>query len=167
MAILESRVLVGQEVGQEFLDRVKPLPSPPPFVIACHLFDFAIGSSILKADHEQWLSVVAAPYLNDNAAATFQLLGTASRSGSASFNQKLSERRLQAVLDFLTKKPRNVPIFKLVTSAAVGELLGERAGQRDGTEDPLLRAVTILMFIVDARQVDDGTRQTIVASVRS
>jgi hypothetical protein len=159
MALLENRV--GFE-GQEILDRVKPLPANPPFVIACHLFDFAIGSSFLKPDHQQWLTEVCAPYLNNNDQATFQVVAMTSRSGTASFNQKLSERRLQMVLDFLAKPPRGVSLRKLVTSAAVGELLAERAHEADGSEDPLMRAVTILMFSIDARLFDAGTRQSLL-----
>jgi outer membrane protein OmpA-like peptidoglycan-associated protein len=160
MAILENRV--GDE-GQEILDHVKPLPANPPFVIACHLFDFAIGSSFLKPDHQKWLTEVGGRFLNNNEQATFQAVAMTSRSGAAAFNQRLSERRLQMVLDFLAKPPRSVSLNKLVSSAAVGELLAARANERDGSEDRLMRAVTILMFNLDPRLLVSGTAQTMVA----
>jgi outer membrane protein OmpA-like peptidoglycan-associated protein len=129
-----------------------------PFVIMAMLFDFVIGSAFLRRDHQDWLRDVAAPFLNGNPNATFILHGFASRSGASSFNQQLSQKRLDAVLNFLTAPPLSVPRQKNVFNEAVGERAGEIAGQADGTEDKLLRAVAVELWFIDVRRATQQFR---------
>lgn len=144
MAVLENRA-------------TNPLNNKP-IVIFGHLFDFRIGSAILRDDHREWLESVAAPFLNGSPEATFLLHGFASRSGAANVNQRISEQRVDSVLTFLTSQPQGVAAEKNVANEAVGESAGERAGQRDGTEDSLLRAVTVELWSIDLRTVTRGIR---------
>ncbi|HEY7677280.1 MAG TPA: hypothetical protein VIG69_09420 [Candidatus Methylomirabilis sp.] len=122
-----------------------------PLVIFGHLLEFGIGSAVLRRDHRDWLESVAAPFLKGNQQGSFVLVGFASRSGAANFNQQLSEQRVRAVLRFLTTPPRNVNPFQNAASGGVGERAGERAGQADGTEDSLLRAVLVELWSIDVR----------------
>src|SRR5262245_27872325 len=130
-----------------------------PIVIFGHLSDFAIGSATLLKDHRDWLTTVAAPFLNGNDQATFVLHGFASRSGAADRNQRLSEKRLVRVFEFLTSAPRSVRPSKNAFNEAVGELAGALAGQADGTEDSLLRAVTVELWSIDVRGLTAGVRK--------
>jgi outer membrane protein OmpA-like peptidoglycan-associated protein len=129
-----------------------------PLVIFAMLFDFSIGGAFLKADHKEWLRNIAAPFLNGNPNSTFNMHGFASRSGSAAFNQALSERRLRSVLNFLTSPPHSVSSQKNFFNESVGELAGELAGQADGSEDELLRAVLVELWSIDIRSVTSQFR---------
>src|SRR5262245_48838225 len=61
------------------------LADPP--VIFGWLFDFAVGSAFLRTDHREWLKSVAVPFFDRHPEGTYVLMGSASRSGSASFNR--------------------------------------------------------------------------------
>ena len=126
------------------------------FVIFGHLFDFQIGSAVLRDDHEEWLSSVAAPFLNGNPESTFVTFGLASRSGTAKRNEILSEQRINSVLTFLTTL--GVASDKNVSNQVVGERAGQRAGQRDGTEDKLLRAVSVQLWSINLRTITEGVQ---------
>src|SRR5262245_33446351 len=99
------------------------LPDPP--VLFGWLYDFAIGSAFLRQDHRDWLDKVAVEFLNRHPESTFLLIGSASRSGSAAFNEKLSGYRIEAVFNRLISKgvPRskNVPFNETQHGRPAGE----------------------------------------------
>lgn len=114
------------------------------------LFNFAIGSRILRFEHKLWLDRVAIPFLKANAGRTVTLAGLASRSGNADFNQRLSEDRERAVKDYLTK--HGIGRNRFEDEFGMGEKLAEDMGEADGTEDAMFRAVKVFLFFDDASE---------------
>jgi hypothetical protein len=108
------------------------------------LFNFDIDDAAVKPEHQQALEQDVLPLLAIRGA-RIRLRGTASRSGAASYNQQLSQRRVNAVRDFLIKNGAVLTQFD--TSAAVGEDDAKAAGQADGSEDPRFRAVLVTVLI--------------------
>ena len=89
-------------------------------VIKARLYDFRTGSATLQPEHKAWLNNMVATakrgrYFMD-------VIGYASKTGSASLNQKLSEDRVNSVLSYLQGKSFNPPTRHL-------EFLGEGAYQ--------------------------------------
>jgi hypothetical protein len=72
-----------------------------PFIFAAfRLEDFDVGSAAPKIFHEVFLGHYA-KIMNDIPGSTFDILGTASRTGSAAFNKALSQHRADNVRDEL------------------------------------------------------------------
>lgn len=115
-------------------------------VIELRLCDFPINSSKLRPSHVTVLGDRIAPLLAKGG--SISILGLASRSGSSSHNQRLSERRAQSVIEqlkLLARRNVNAKNHtgKIKSVAGVGESAAAKAGQRDGTEDAFYRAVLI------------------------
>ena len=75
---------------------VQPITGTPARA-AARLCNFATGHSDLSAAHRDWLDRVVAPLMKDLPNPWIDILGYASHLGSASFNQRLSFLRCEAV----------------------------------------------------------------------
>jgi outer membrane protein OmpA-like peptidoglycan-associated protein len=82
--------------------------------------NFRVGSSVLSPEAKASLDEVA------NASTglkgyTIEVTGFASADGSTAMNKKLSQRRAQAVIDYLVEQ-HNIPLRRIGTSYGFGEL---------------------------------------------
>jgi OmpA family len=107
--------------------------------LAWSLYNFEVGDATLKPGHKDWIDKNLIPLLSIFGAQV-RLRGTASSTGSAGVNQKLSEKRVAAVRDYLVKRGASPTQFASVT--ATGETDALSAGPND-TEDARYRAVVI------------------------
>ncbi len=117
----------------------KPTPGPWRFGL---LFNFDIDDATVKVEHQAWLQKVVVPVAKASGRVEVLLKGTASRSGSKQYNEALSQRRVEAVRQFLVGQGVAGDRIKLTW---VGELEAELAGQKDGTESDRDRAVGVLV----------------------
>jgi hypothetical protein len=138
----------------------KPTPRPG---VAGLLFNFDVDGDAVKREHQDWLLANALPLLACQHAAG-SLKGMASRSGSASYNLQLSERRVANVKKVLTGQGADPGKLNMVW---VGEEAAALAGAKDGTEEERDRAVAISIQLpprrgilrftrVDPEDVEDG-----------
>jgi outer membrane protein OmpA-like peptidoglycan-associated protein len=79
---------------------------------------FKIGSAVLSADDKQTLDAIAQEAQNQRAY-IIEVAGFADPTGTANFNQVLSERRAQAVMTYLEEQG-NIPIRRILTPAGLG-----------------------------------------------
>ncbi len=103
------------------------------------LFNYDIEGEKLKPEHERWLEANVMPLLG-SPLMSVRIRGLASRSGSAAYNQGLSDRRVKGVRDFLVRKGAKL---SQVTGVGVGEDDASLAGQIDGNEDEKFRGVVV------------------------
>nr|WP_244155923.1 OmpA family protein [Desulfofustis glycolicus] len=79
-----------------------PAP-PPPLVLDANNILFDFDKAVIKTEFlpelDEW-----AGYFKTNPAARAQITGHADSTGPETYNQGLSERRAQAVVDYLVKK---------------------------------------------------------------
>lgn len=104
------------------------------------LYNFDIDDSQLKAEHQKWLAEIAVPILTRARRFTIALKGTASRSGAASYNMQLSQRRVEATESFL--RQQGVKVEQL-SRTWVGEEEAAGFGKLDGSESEEDRAVAV------------------------
>lgn len=118
---------------------VEPIPTPAgvpfPGGAAVLLSNFDFDDATVKAAHEKWLREQALPRLQRGA--KLFLRGTASKVGNRDYNLKLSERRADAVRDFLLKN--GVPAGQIVTT-----FTGEDQSTSLNPDDPRDRAVQVV-----------------------
>jgi len=106
--------------------------------------NFRVGSSVLSPEAKASLDEVA------NAATglkgyTIEVTGFASSEGGTAMNKKLSQRRAQAVIDYLVEQ-HNVPLRRIGTSYGFGELQAVADNStREGREQN--RRVEVKMII--------------------
>jgi hypothetical protein len=115
-------------------------PSPKAKGRFALLYNFDIDDSQLKAEHQDWLMKNVVPLLTRARTFTVALKGTASRSGAASYNMQLSQRRVEAAEAFLTQngvKPEQL------SRNWVGESEAASFGRLDGSESEEDRAVAV------------------------
>jgi len=124
------------------------------------LFNFDIDDATLKAEHQRWLDENLVPLLGQRGV-TVALRGTASRSGNAAYNQQLSNRRVEAVRNYLLSK--GATVTQLVASAG-GEGDAAAAGQADGTEDARFRAVVVELAVPTAGSTTRFDRDNLAAT---
>jgi outer membrane protein OmpA-like peptidoglycan-associated protein len=79
---------------------------------------FKIGSAVLSPDDKQTLDAIAQEAQNQRAY-IIEVAGFADPTGTANFNQVLSERRAQAVMTYLEEQG-NIPIRRILTPAGLG-----------------------------------------------
>ncbi|MGH2362903.1 MAG: hypothetical protein ACRDGM_20435 [bacterium] len=107
--------------------------------LAALLYDFDIGSPILKPRHRDWLNTNVPSSLT--ADSSVLIVGLASRTGSDAFNLSLSKLRALSVENLIqglaAAKAR--PLVDL--SVALGEEAARIAGLKDGVEDERWRGV--------------------------
>lgn len=108
-------------------------------VVSGRLMNFRVNSAALRPDHKQWLNDYVVPVLRNGGALT--IVGHASRSGSASYNERLSLRRAQAVQKFLQQRVGRP--FRVRRMDGEGESAAAARGIRDGRELGYDRAVTL------------------------
>ena len=123
--------------------RVDDLPTPPspPAIVSGLLFNFDIDDSTVKFEHVLWMELNVVSLLK-SPGVQIGLRGTASRSGAASYNKQLSDRRVEAVKKHLIG--RGAPTGAFLGFGA-GEKDAEVAGEKDGTEDERFRAVGLTL----------------------
>jgi outer membrane protein OmpA-like peptidoglycan-associated protein len=107
------------------------------------LFNFGIGSPVLRSQHQDWLDKSAAPWLKDVKTRRVALYGHASRSGSDAFNLELARARMRQVRARLVAQGVDPSQFE--PDMAMGERAWEAAGVPDGTENAKHRAVHVLL----------------------
>jgi hypothetical protein len=111
-------------------------------VITAKLYNFEIGKFDIKTEHFMWLISVVAPKLRNGG--SISIVGLASRTGADAFNMKLSENRLQAVINLLRQQVPNG--FQVGIELALGERAAWLAGVKDGVEQEGWRAVVVSVW---------------------
>lgn len=106
------------------------------------LYNFDIAQHQLKPEHEEWLKYNIAGYLKRGG--SIVVVGLASRTATDDFNKRLSQRRLDSVINFLRRESPNN--FTVSFQLAMSEGLAEIAGARDGSEDEKWRGVLIAVW---------------------
>src|SRR5262245_17390251 len=105
------------------------------------LYNFAIGSHILRPEHKWWLRRVAVPKLKADRSLVITLYGMASTTGNADYNKQLSEDRALAVKRYL--QSLDIDRGRFITRP-----LGEEAAavdDPDNKEDSYFRAVDVII----------------------
>ena len=77
------------------------------------LHHFGISSAVLAQAHREWLTQKVEPLLRSGG--SISIIGQASRSGSAKFNEALSEKRANAVRQFLEQQTKMSFPFTIVS----------------------------------------------------
>ena len=118
--------------------RIDSLPTPPspPAIVSGLLYNFVIDDSTVKTEHVLWLELFVVPLLR-TPGVQIGLRGTSSRSGSATYNKQLSDRRVEAVKKHLISRGAPPAAFQ---SVGVGETDALVAGEKreSKSEAPLL-----------------------------
>lgn len=104
------------------------------------LYNFDIDDAQLKSEHQKWLADNVVPLLKRARRFTVSLKGMASRSGAASYNMQLSQRRVEAAELFLRQQGIASDQFSRLW---VGESEAASLGRRDGSENEEDRAIAI------------------------
>jgi outer membrane protein OmpA-like peptidoglycan-associated protein len=89
-------------------------------VQATESVNFRVGSAVLSPDAKSRLDTVA-QQATSLKGYTIEITGFASADGDAAMNKRLSQRRAQAVIDYLVEN-HNVPLRRIGTSYGFGEL---------------------------------------------
>ena len=109
------------------------------------LYNFDVGESVLKPEHQQYLESNARPFLKRGFTST--IVGLASRTGPDAYNMTLSKARAAKVADALQK----LDFSRLLESVQIGA--GEEAaallGDADKTESDQFRGVLLSIFDPD------------------
>lgn len=79
---------------------------------------FRVNSSVLSPDDKKKLDDLAQKALNEKGYVV-EVAGYADKTGSVALNQELSERRAQAVIQYLEEQG-NIPIHRILTPAGMG-----------------------------------------------
>jgi hypothetical protein len=108
------------------------------------LSNFDIDSSVLKPQHTAFLrrEVLAAAKANPGGLLVV-IGGSTDRLGDATHNVALSNRRIQAVANFLKQTMPAYPWDFQGFGEGVGEQTAIRAGDDDGTRDDIFRSVIV------------------------
>lgn len=101
-------------------------------VVGARLCDFSTGSDRPLPAHVDWVEKHFAPTIKKHPGAWVDLIGYASRRGSASFNMELSRKRIAAVETLIR---RNHPDMKFNVRQSVGEGEAEAFQVTDGNND--------------------------------
>jgi OmpA family len=117
---------------------------PTNALLQKRLIDFDTGSAEPEQQHKTWLTG-ALNRAKTNSAYHVRIYGYASRLGSASANQALSQARMNAVYSFLKQLDGRV-----LNSIEMWQAFGSTASFGDATDDsPEWRAVEVHIFIGD------------------
>jgi OmpA family len=119
--------------------KVELLSVPPArldFQLGALLFNFDFDDATLKREHREWLDAHAVPALKAYRGAQALLNGTASRVGAAGYNRALSQRREEAVKQYLVS--RGVPAGRLSATFSGADLSVSAVA-----DDELDRAVSV------------------------
>jgi hypothetical protein len=110
----------------------------PPSLL---LYNFDIDGDALKEEHRTFLRKEALPALR--AGRGVSVIGLTDRSGSASHNLSLSDRRVARTIEFLRQEtPTGV---NLIQATGFGEAAAAREGDADGSYDDRFRSVLVFL----------------------
>jgi OmpA-OmpF porin, OOP family len=119
-----------------------PPPPPPPPAPVEHTFTlfFDWDRANITPDAQQIIEAAAATFKSEPSGATVQVTGHTDTTGSAAYNQKLSERRAEAVANALVQAglPRSV---MTVTGVGMSDL---KVQTPPGVREPQNRRVEIV-----------------------
>jgi len=105
------------------------------------LSNFDVGQSVLKLEHRIWLTSKVLGLLQSGG--SVWVAGFTSTTGSEARNQSLSDRRAQAVIDFLSSKlGKNFPV-NVGGRFAFGEAPARLSGSPDSREEARWRAALV------------------------
>lgn len=104
------------------------------------LYNFDIDGHLLKREHKSFLDTQVIPLLSSGGHTV--LTGLSSRSGTDTHNDRLSEQRVREVLAYVG---RRAPTLHIFMSKSLGESAAAASGQKDGLEDELYRAVSVIV----------------------
>ncbi len=124
---------------------------------AAWLMDFKVDSTVLKAEHKEWLdravvqpllaedarNVAAGKQTSDGSHHTVWVIGSASRTGTYDHNLRLSSRRAAVVRAYLASVLQHVSVVFSIRTHALSELRAAYLGDKDETENMAHRAVYV------------------------
>lgn len=124
---------------------------------AAWLMDFKVDSTVLKAEHKEWLdraivqpllaedarNIAAGKQTSDGSHHTIWVIGSASRTGSYDYNLRLSSRRAAVVQTYLASVLQHVSVVFSIRTHALSELRAAYLGDKDETENMAHRAVYV------------------------
>jgi len=116
--------------------RIETNPNVPAGGVRALLYNYDIESASLKAEHVAFLTTKVLPIVGKSPSRCW-LLGSASASGSTSYNLELSKARVEGVAAFLTG--RGVPPDRISTS-----FVGESRAKPNAPEDQIDRSVAVM-----------------------
>ena len=154
--------MISNPDGRPNIDEVRTTPEDDFSALHAELFNFAVGSSNPLADHKKWIKEIGAPFLK-RASASCSVLGMTDRTGNADFNQKLSMRRVEAVINAFLDE--GVQLHKFDRARGDGEQVAAEMGQKDGTANGQMRAVSVLMIEANVRSFTPGTKRVMLKRI--
>jgi hypothetical protein len=107
---------------------------------ASRLCNFSTGQADLLADHKDWIDKTVGPVITNMHGTWVDLIGYASKLGNADANKRLSERRLEAVRDYISTWKKGINFQK---ESALGE---EQSLGDESNNDGYFRAVEVYVY---------------------
>ena len=111
--------------------------------VGVRLCEFATASAVLREAHKHFLSTYFIPMMKENPHAWVDLIGSASRKGKSDANKALSNRRIAAVEEYLT---RGYPKIKINVRIAEGAENAESFRMEASNDEGFFRAVLIRFY---------------------
>jgi outer membrane protein OmpA-like peptidoglycan-associated protein len=105
---------------------------------------FRVNSTVLSAEDKQKLDDLAQKALNEKGY-VIEVAGFADKTGNASLNQELSDRRAHAVMTYLEEQG-NIPIHRILTPAGMGTT-HEAADNKTAAGRKLNRRVEVKVLV--------------------
>ncbi len=113
--------------------REQAVQAAPAEVTKPVVVNFASGQSALTKRAEKTIDTDMVPFIENNGSAYFEISGNTDSTGSATVNDRLSEARARAVVDYLVQQwefPRER--FKIVGNGSSRPLCNEGAPEAEG-----------------------------------
>lgn len=113
--------------------REQAVQAAPAEVTKPVVVNFASGQSALTKRAEKTIDTDMVPFIENNGSAYFEISGNTDSTGSAAVNDRLSEARARAVVDYLVQQwefPRER--FKIVGNGSSRPLCNEGAPEAEG-----------------------------------
>lgn len=113
--------------------REQAVQAAPAEVTKPVVVNFASGQSALTKRAEKTIDTDMVPFIENNGSAYFEISGNTDSTGSAAVNDRLSEARARAVVDYLVQQwefPRER--FKIVGNGSSRPLCNESAPEAEG-----------------------------------
>jgi hypothetical protein len=131
----------AEDTSQDVQEVARGIPGQT-LRVAARLCNFKTGGSNLWPEHQRWLRDKVVPVLRDPQGAWVDVLAYASARGAANLNKSLSDRRREAVVEFLRKESGN-PNFPVNRNHAFGE---EVSGPDQKNNSGYFRAVDVYVY---------------------
>lgn len=117
-----------------------------PIMLKALLYNFDVGSSAVKSEHIEWLTVNAKIFQQRRGNIIISTIGLASRTGSDRYNMNLSKMRGDAVQqEVFFLNPRYLHL-RDTTEVYVGERAANPIGIQDNVEDERWRGVFLQIW---------------------